>query len=389
MLIDDERASREISQPRSGGLAQRREAPVVQPQLPRFELAEWVHEHEARVKHNFGSSGIEAPDLQEAEIDADVAGFYRKHHGDSVGLEKTIAETYHVDNSSVLVTSSSSEALYLLHQVLLKEGDDVVAPSPNYPAELKLPEVVGAHLRTVPVRFEEKWQLSLDRVAEAVGKKTRLVSVTNSHNPTGIGLQKHALEQLVELTDENGSWLLVDEAFREYGFDRAAPTAATLGEHVISTGTMSKFYGLEDIRIGWILADSELVARLRSLKEWITSVNSRFGEYVAKQVLENHKWFVERARKFMTANLPSVKDFMNKCDTFRWVEPDAAPFCFPRLNSAEPSIEFCRRLMREDGILLDPGFYLDGEGYVRLCFTRSPEKVQAGLAALKKVLSVS
>ena len=151
-------------------------------------------------------------------------------------------------------------------------------------------------------------------------------------------------------------------------------------------GTMSKFYGVEDIRIGWVLAEADVIKRLRQLKTWITSTNSHFGEYVAKQVLENHQWFVERARRFRDRNLELVRDFMRKCESLRWIEPDGSLFCFPKILSEESSIGFCERLLKKTGVLLDPGIYFEKEGYLRLCFTRNPEAVKKGLGALQGVI---
>ncbi len=354
--------------------------------LPEFELSDWIRKNLPRAMYNFAESGIQPPDFAEAEIDLDVGNFYRRHSG-RVGLEETLAATFGVESENVLVTSSSSEAIYLVHRALLNQADEVLVPVPNYPAQLKVPEVVGTHLRVLELSFEEGWKLYPERVAQLSSPRTRLISITSSHNPSGVQLSKPTLASLLEIAEDAGAWLLSDEVFREYGFERAPPPAATLGERGISLGTMSKFYGVEDIRIGWVLAQPEVVRRLRQLKTWITSVNSHFGEYVAKQVLEHHHWFAERARGFQKRNLALVKGFMKNCETLTWIEPDASLFGFPRILTGEPSIEFCTRLVEQTGVLLDPGIYFGKEGCVRLCFTKNTETVREGLLALEKDLS--
>ncbi len=358
------------------------------PALPHFELADWIRKYQGRTHYSFGTSGIEPPDLEEAGIDLDVQGFYRRYPTGKVGLEETLAEIFGVDEDGVLVTSSSSEAIYLVHKALLEAGKEVIVPVPNYPAELKVPQVAGAVLKPMRLRFEEGWKLDLDRVEGIVSSKTGMISITNSENPTGMQVSKHNLEVLLQLAGDAHAWLLADEAFREFGFERAAPPAATLGERAISLGTMSKFYGVDDIRIGWILGGKEVVKLAGELKTWTTGgVNSRFAEYVAKQVLENHRWFVERARRYHQDNLEATRRFMKGCRALSWVEPDGCIFGFPKIVDGSPSVEFCRKLVEEHGILLDPGRYFDCEGYLRLCFTQNPERVRAGLEELSRVLS--
>ncbi len=355
-------------------------------ELPQFELSDWIQEHLPHVKYNLGESGIEPPDLAEAGIDLDVEGFYRRHPG-RIGLEEVVAEFFGVEPGNVLVTASSSEAIYLVHRTLLEPGDEVVVPTPNYPAELKLPEVVGAKMRSVELKFDEKWRMRIESVQQAMNQKTRLISITNSHNPTGLQPDQSTLKGLLDLAEDTSTWLLSDEAFREFGFENAPPPAATMSERAISLGTMSKFYGVDDVRIGWVLADFELVKKLRQLKTWITSVNSHFGEYVAKQVLENHEWFVERARRFSQENLEQVRLFMKNCPSLDWVEPNAALFCFPKIEAEEPSLNLCERLAEEHGVMVNAGSHFGREGFIRICFTQRPEKVKTSLNALKDGLN--
>lgn len=354
--------------------------------LPEFELSDWIRKHLPTVKYNFAESGIQPPDFAEAGIDLDVEKFYSRHTG-RVGLEETLAETFDVEPENVLVTSSSSEAIYLAHQALLKQADEVIVPVPNYPAQLKLPEVVRAQLRLLELSFEDSWKLHPEEVKQLTSTGTRLISITSSHNPSGMQLSKQTLLSLLEIAEDANAWLLSDEAFREYGFEHAPPPAATLSERGISTGTMSKFYGVEDIRIGWVLAQPDVVKRLQQLKTWITSTNSHFGEYIAKQVLENHTWFFERARGFRERNLAFVKRFMTNCQTLKWIEPEASLYGFPKILTGEPSIEFCKRILKQTGVLLDPGVYFEKEGYLRICFTKNTETVTKGLGVLERSLS--
>ncbi len=258
---------------------------------------------------------------------------------------------------------------------------------PNYPPEYSVPRILGAHLQEIKMTYEQRFRLDADQIAASISKDTRLVVLTNSNNPTGLKIRAKDLEKIAQAAQACGSLVFVDETFREFAED-PAPVARGLGDHVISAGSMTKFYGLGDIRVGWLIAEKRLMDKIRALNRWVSIEVGRFSYMIGIQALEKKKLFDERTRNMTKENLSVGREFIRKnADSVEWIEPDGAPFGFPKIKIPMASGEFCSRLIDEFGILVSPGEFFEHPGHFRLCLTRTPEKTTLALDALSEALS--
>jgi aspartate/methionine/tyrosine aminotransferase len=349
-----------------------------------FELAEWVVKHADRVKHDLNSSAIHTPNLSEMGMRIDYDAFQAARASLRGLLNQTLAKTFNIPEDEILVTCGGSEALFLAIASMLRPGDNVVVTLPNYAPIFKIPRIVGARVRFVESRFEDGFLPDIPRLKEALSSRAKLLIVTNSNNPSGRKLNRKMLDEVLNLSSE--TTVVVDEAFREFGFENAAPIAATLSGNCLSLGTMSKFYGLGDLRIGWIMGNRNLLERARKLKYWITIENSIYSEMVASKVLEERDSFVERARRLYNENVRIVEDWISSRDDLEWMKPDGGLVCFPKFKLPLSSIELARRLAEEHSVAIGPGAYFNLEQHFRLCFTRGPANVREALNALGRGL---
>jgi aspartate/methionine/tyrosine aminotransferase len=313
-------------------------------------------------------------------IQVDYEDFQRKKQSLKGALRRTIAETYDVSESNVLATCSGSEALFLAIGSTIKMGDKVLVTTPNYPPTFKLPKLFGAAVKLIPSRMKDGFQPDVRKLSETHGSRTKAVVLTNPNNPAGCKIRQEALVEILE--SARRSKVIVDEAFREFGFENATPIAATLGENAISLGTMSKFYGLEDLRIGWIIAKKEIVDRAKKLKDWVTIDNSVFSEMLACKVLEGRESFVKRAREFYDRNVELVQRWIGTRRDLEWIKPDAGLICFPKYNLPVTSLELAKKLSAEYGVAVSPGSYFNRDHHFRLCFTRTHGELEEALQAL-------
>jgi aspartate/methionine/tyrosine aminotransferase len=345
-----------------------------------FDLAEWVTHYTGRIKHNLTNSSIKPPFLKDMGITVDYDEFQRNRNSCKGKFKATLAETFDVPESNVLVTCSGSEALFLAMGSLLKPGDEAIVTTPNYAPLFQIPKLLRADVNFVASKFEDKLQPNIASLRSAVTSRTRLIIITNPNNPSGCAMKRELLDEVVSLGRE--SVVIVDEAFREFGFQSAPPVAATLSNNCLSLGTMSKFYGAEDLRIGWIIGNEKFIERARKLKNWITIDNSIFSEMLADRIFEKHSTFVKRAKEFYEENVKLVEDWMRTRNDLSWVKPDCGLICFPKFNLPIGSVELAKRLAIEHGVAVGPGAFFNYEGHFRLCFTRSREELSDALTAL-------
>jgi len=337
-----------------------------------------------RAQHNLASSGIESPGMEEFGIETDpdlLSGLRKERLEDSLGL------AYNVSPDEVLVCAGGTLAIYLAIASMVKPGDEVLIPMPNYPPEYSLPRVLGANQQEVKMTWETGFRLDADSLSEKISKNTRMVILTNSNNPTGLKISSVDLGKIVGAAQRKGALVFVDETFREFA-DDPAPVARSLGDNVISAGSMTKYFGLGGPKIGWLFAGGELMEKIRSFNQWVSVEISRLSYMIGIQAMEKKKLLDQRTHKITKENLASAREFIrNNSDLLEWVEPNGAPFGFPKIKIPVSSKEFCSRLIEDFGILVSPGDCFEYPGHFRLCLTRSPEKTRAGLQAFSSALS--
>ena len=134
----------------------------------------------------------------------------------------------------VLVTPGAVAALFIIHTSLLEPGDHLVVARPNYATNVETPRAIGADVTYLDLAFEDGWAVDPARIAALMTPRTRLVSLTTPHNPTGTTLDEATLREVIALVERRGARLLLDETYREMTFGEPLPVAASLSPSVIS-----------------------------------------------------------------------------------------------------------------------------------------------------------
>jgi aspartate/methionine/tyrosine aminotransferase len=345
-----------------------------------------------KIRYNLSESSI---------ADATIAGLgltipdltllYTEHRG-SERLRALIAEEgTGLSAADVLVTGGAAGALFIISTALLGPQDHLVVVRPNYATNLETPRAIGCEISFVDLRFEEGFRVDFDAIAAAVTPRTKIISVTCPHNPTGVMFTEAELRRLVALAREKGCVLLVDETYRDLSYDGALPLAASLGDHVISVSSLSKAYGIPGIRIGWLICkDPKLQEVFLAAKEQIAISGSVIDEWIAEQVLERREAMLRPILDEMRQRLERVAAWMESEELLEWVRPQGGVVCFPRMRG-EPvggTDAFYQRLLATHGAYLGPGHWFEmPDTYFRLGYgwpTRG--EFEAGLEAISKAL---
>ena len=158
------------------------------------------------------------------------------------------------DPDDVLITAGAAEANYLALRQLLEPGDEIIVERPGWPQADVLATSNGAVMREWQRDEASGWSLSLDALEELVTPRTRMIFLTNPNNPTGQLLDADMLGQIVAIAARVGAWVLVDEVYAGLEWDHPRmPAIAGLYERGISTGSVSKAYGMQGLRLGWMI----------------------------------------------------------------------------------------------------------------------------------------
>jgi len=343
------------------------------------------------ITNNLSESSVADRRLRDLGLDVDLDELllcYGDHLGDPLLREAVAGGGEGLSADDVLVTAGAAAALFCIATTLLEPGDHAVVVRTNYATNLETPRAIGADLDVVDLRFEDGWRLDVAQVAARVRDgRTRLISVTQPHNPTGTTLDRPALDALVELAERSGAVLLVDETYRDLTHGEALPMAATLSTRALSVSSMSKAYGLPGLRIGWVVArDPELAERLLAAKEQVLICGATLDERIAGTVLANRATVLPPILDDVRARLLIVDGWLAEHSTFEWVAPTGGVVGLVRFRPdvAVDTDRFYEVLLGEQGTYVGPGrwFELDdrhfrlGYGWPR------HDELRAGLAGL-------
>ncbi|WP_158887940.1 aminotransferase class I/II-fold pyridoxal phosphate-dependent enzyme [Amycolatopsis anabasis] len=297
-------------------------------------------------------------------------------------LREVIAAQYPSARAeNVLVTVGAIEALLILVNLLVEPGDEAVCLWPGYQPLHEYVTAAGGRLRLVPLAAADGFRIDSGRILDAVTERTRLVLINSPHNPTGQRVPAGELAELAATLGDRGVHLLVDEVFREMRED-AEPTAWQPNPALSVVGGLSKAYGLPGLRIGWLVADEDLVVRARQYRKYTSLNPGSLDQAWAVAVLRARDRVLARTHELVRRGLRTTLDWFERWqDRFELVPPAGGGLVFPRLLGGTPTREFCVELVERTGVLLAPGSdCYDTEGHLRMGFATS--QLEAGLARI-------
>lgn len=345
----------------------------------------------AAITNNLSESSVADRRLSDLGLDLDLDRLvlcYGDHLGDPLLREAVAAQGEGLNPDDVLVTPGAAPALFCIATALLDPGDHIVVVRTNYATNLETPRAIGADVDLVDLRQEDGWALDVDALsARVVPGRTKLISVTCPHNPTGAVLSMADLISLAQLADASGAVLLVDETYRDLTHGERLPLAATLSTRSVSVASMSKAYGLPGLRIGWaVTTDPELRQVLLAAKEQILICGATIDEHIAGLVLADRDRLLPPILADARQRLAVVQRWLDGQSAFEWVPPRGGVIGFVRFcEDVEVDTEaFYRLLLSEHGTYVGPGHWFEvSDRYFRVGYGwPTPGELAQGLAGL-------
>ncbi len=249
----------------------------------------------------------------------------------------------------VLITAGTNEANFLAITQLVGPGDEMIVDVPGWPQPLALGEAIGAVVKQLPRYEKQGWRFEVDELADLITDKTRLIYLCNPNNPTGHVLDEATLKQVVELADRVGAYVLCDEVYRGLEWHGAeTPRVASLYERGISTGSISKVFGMQGLRTGWMICrDPKVILDAMVLRENTSEIMNVMGEAIADIVLSEARFApaVARVRAAERQNIDFLDNFIKEMPMLSWHRPQAGLIGFCRIDLPIDADTFAKRLL--------------------------------------------
>jgi len=298
-------------------------------------------------------------------------------------LRANVASLYDTQRvPNILITHGAISANALIYETLVEPGDHVISVLPTYQQHYSIPESYGANVDILRLREENGFLPDLDELKRLVTAKTRVIAINNPNNPTGSLMDRAFLERLADIARSCGAYVLNDEVYRgtdQHGNGFTA-SIADLYEQGISTGSMSKTWSLAGLRVGWIAAQTDVIARVRTHRDYNTISVGMLNDLLASIALEHRRDLLERNHGILRTNLALLDRWVDAEPALSYVKPKSGTTALVRVDVDMSSRDFCVALVEKTGVMFTPGSALDIEGYVRIGYANSTDVLERGLA---------
>ncbi len=350
---------------------------------------EWAKLH-SHARFNLATSGIisvptaEFPAPNERlEITAPGAYGYPP-------LQERIARHAGVTAECVVAAAGTSMANHLAMAAVIEPGDEVLIERPSYGLLLDLALYLGARVKRFERKPERDFAVDLAEIADGVSSETKLIVLTNLHNPSGALIPKETLQTLGEVAQENGARVLLDEVYLEMFWERnGAPAPHShlrkQDEPFIRTNSLTKAYGLSGLRCGWVIASPELAHRMWRLNDLFGVNAAHPAEQLSVVAFDHLEKFRARSESLLSANRPLLEAFLDSRHDLKCFRPPGGTVVFPRLLGGR--MEAFVGLLREKyETTVVPGEYFEMPQYFRIGIGGETAELRAGLEQMGQAL---
>ncbi|MBC8724650.1 pyridoxal phosphate-dependent aminotransferase [Paraburkholderia sp. 31.1] len=339
-----------------------------------YTIQDWVFRDAAgRYEIDLGDSN--APCLTVGDI-ADASRVVLDYGSDrgSARLREQVAALYRCPSREVGIAHGAQEALYLIYRALLRPDDHVIAFKPGWAQSWNVPARIGCALTVL--QYTRDFDLDLEAIAQAIRPNTRALVLNVPCNPTGRGITDDDRRHLIAMLRARRIHLIADEEYlQDFGESFVHDY-----EQAVSVSSLSKLFGAPGLRVGWMCGPKEIVAAAMAYKHETTISNSVLCESLASAVLVERDHYLRHYRALIGAGSQILREWVRRhAGEVELVEPQGAPFCWLHLRSAEPSLEFCRRVLIDTRVLTMPAEVFDRERGMRLTFAREAGELREGL----------
>lgn len=346
---------------------------------------EWAKTR-SQARFNLATSGILNVPLAEFPLEVEALELTTSAVGYGYEpLQERLARHTGAPADCIVAATGTSMANQLAMAAVLTRGDEILLEEPAYGPLRDVADYRGVSTKRIRRRFENGFALDPAEVAAALSEKTRLIVLTNMHNPSGALLPTDTLRALGELARRVGARVLVDEVYLEMLFETPTPSSFRLGEEFIVTSSLTKAYGLSGLRCGWIIAPPELARRIWRLNDLFGSVAAHTAERMSVMAFDHLENFRARARALLAANRPLLDAFLEAHPELECFRPPAGTVVFPRLRDGDTEI-FVELLRANYEISVVPGKFFEMPEHFRIGIGGETASLRASLARLSDAL---
>jgi hypothetical protein len=298
-------------------------------------------------RFNLATSGIKSYPLAELPVTMDQLEINGPtEYGYGPLIERLAAKSKVAKDCVVYVNGGTSLANNIAIAGTTEAGDHVLAEAPGYELLDTTARFLGLEVNSFQRRFEDGFRLDPREIERRLTPRTRLIVLTNLHNPTGVLADNDTLRQVGDIARRAGVRVLVDEVYLDMAFEQTPASSFHLDPKTfVVTSSLTKAYGLSGLRCGWILADPALAERFWRINDLYAASPVHAAELMSVIALDHLPQIAARAKALLAANRALLNRFFDSCDGLDVVRPEFGTVAFPRLRRG--TVEKLFELLRD------------------------------------------
>ena len=348
-----------------------------------------------------GEPDFDAPkEVIQATSNAIFNGFTK--YGPAAGdleLRKAIANTLEIKNNikfdfeNVMITNGAKQAIYNLFQILINEGDEVIIPAPywlSYPQIVKLAGGKPIILETSP---HNGFKIDPNELKSKISSRTKFIIINSPNNPTGKLLEKEELLEILDIVRSNNQINIVSDEIYEKIIKKdkihfsLVSLAKDLRNRIYTINGFAKGWAMTGWRIGYLAGRKDIINASSSLQSQSTSNVCSFVQKGAIEALKMKKEYFDEINSKYDERRLILYEGLKRINNIFIDPPNSAFYAFPQLpNKTISSIDFCKKLIEDFGLVVVPGKAFGNDQCIRISCASSHKNIIDGLGRLEKAI---
>lgn len=343
-----------------------------------FNLASQL---EDPINLSIGQPDFDVPEpVQEALIEAVQSGKngYALTQGMPVlkePLQRQITAEYGHSDRDVFVSSGTSGGLVLTLFSLVNPGEEVILFDPFFVMYAPLVELVGG--QPVLIDTYPDFRIDLNRVAEAITPRTKLILLNSPANPTGVTATAEEIQGLATLAEERDIALVSDEIYRQFCYDEPFVSPARFNERTIVIDGFSKSYAMTGWRVGFVHGPAEIIDTMVKLQQYSFVCAPQPAQWAAAAALEvNIQGSIDAYRRKRDRIYEGLRD------DYDLTHPGGAFYAFPKAPWGTGT-EFVEAALGQNLLIIPGNIFSRQNTHFRLSYAAPDEVIERGIAVLQ------
>lgn len=286
-------------------------------------------------------------------------------------------------DENIIVTNGGSGALTLAYASIFNPGDELILCSPNFVSFFYLGAFFG--VKIIEIERNHDFSPNIEKIRSAITERTKAVLINSPNNPTGYALTKDELKSIANIVKENDLYLISDEVYENYVYDDVIHTSPAslegMSERTITINAMSKLFSATGIRLGYIVANKEILNLMETYTTYTVAGTNHAAQYGFIEALKMDTRFFNSILKSFNERRVLAYTRLNEMG-FDVVKPRGAFYVMPSVKPFNlTGQEFSEKIIKEKGVAIVPGniFGSYSNDRLRLSYATEIEKLKDGL----------